>query len=186
MTFLDSSKCIPWHSELGPHVEESAQGSTHRLAIHDWDVGQSELTLHPTKHMLFKQTWPKKQSLSNRQVSIHWPFWHLSFGAQFVSDKHSSMQIPSTQFIFSGQLWSEIQVLGTRTHSTSPFPVNEGGQVHLLMWFTVWQFAFNPQGLRASQGALHCPLIQTSLDLQLMSAKQRARKQMMIIDDYPK
>ena len=171
---------IPWHSEFGPQVDSSAQGSTHRLAIHDWDVGQSELTLQPTKHMLFKQTCPRKQSLSNRQVNIHCPFWHLSFGAQFVSDKHLSMQIPSTQFICFGQLWSDIQVLGIRTHSTSPFPVKDGGQVHRILCLTVWHWAFSPHGFLAAQGALHWPLIQTSLDLQLMSAKHRATQKMII------
>ena len=173
---------LPWHSELGPQAEDPAQGSTHRFPIHPWDVGQSEFTLQPTKHMLFKQTCPRKQSLSNLQVSIHCPFWHLSFGAQFVSDKHFSIQIPSTQFICSGQLWSEMQVLGTRTHSTSPFPVKDGGHVHRFKCCTVWHLAFKPQGFLSAQGALHWPLTQTSLDLQLMSAKHRAEmmKQEMI------
>ena len=165
---------LPWHSEFGPQVDGSAQGSTHRLAMHDCDVGQSGLTLQPTRHILFKQTCPRKQSLSNLQVNIHCPFWHLSLGAHCVSAKHFNIHIPSTQFIWSGQLWSEIQVFGTRTHSTSPFPVKDGGQVHLFLCLTVWHWALSPHGFRSAQGALHWPLTHTSLDLQLMSAKQRA------------
>ena len=173
---------LPWHSEFGPQVDGSAQGSTHRLAIHDCDVGQSELTLQPTRHILFKQTCPRKQSLSNLQVNIHCPFWHLSLGAHCVSAKHLSIQIPSIQFICSGQLWSEMQVFGTRTHSTSPFPVKDGGQVHCFLCFTVWHWALSPQGFLSAQGALHWPLIQTSLDLQLISAKHRAKSEKRV--DY--
>ena len=57
-----------WHLAFGPQ-ESPTQGSVQRLLMHVFDSGQSEFARQPTIHILFRQTWPRKQSLSTRHVT---------------------------------------------------------------------------------------------------------------------
>ena len=123
------------HWALGPQ-DSCPQGSEHLLPTHDWEVGQSEAVLQPTEQTPPKQTCPRKQSLSSLQVNLHCPWEHLSLLAQSSSDLQASMQMPSGQIMLLGQAWSERQVFGIRTHSTSAFPVKPSGHVHCFLCFT--------------------------------------------------
>ena len=69
------------HWELGPH-EAWVQGSVHLFPTQDCEVGQSKGCLQPTEQAPLRQTWPKKQSLSSLQVSLHWP------KIKMISDKN--------------------------------------------------------------------------------------------------
>lgn len=120
------------HWALGPQ-DAWPQGSLHLFPTQLCEVGQSFIDLQPTVQTPDRQTWPKKQSLSNLQFSLHWPWEHLSLEAQSLSLLQPSIQIPSGQIMPGLQPEFDRQVSGIRTHSTSAFPVKPSGQEHCLL-----------------------------------------------------
>ena len=165
------STCLSsaWQRALGPQVA-TEQGSTHWLAMQDCVEGQSVCSLQPTRHILLRQTWPRKQSLSTRHVSMHCPLLQRSLAAHSLSEPQRSMQMPSWQPIpLAGQATSLTQVVGMRTHSTSELPVNWGGHEQSFLWPAVEHSALTPHALGSEHGSRHRPAVQISLVLQLPS-----------------
>jgi len=92
------------HLAFGPH-DVASHGFTHLFAKHASFALQSSSARQPNEHILFRQMWPRKQSLSNRQVSKQLPLMHFSFNA------HSSSAIQIGKQTFSRQVLPSLQSL---------------------------------------------------------------------------
>ena len=79
-----------WQLAFGPQ-ESPRQGSVQRLLMQVFDSGQSLLARQPTIHILLRQTWPRKQSLSTRHVTEKW------------KDENSRRVFPSRDMITKGK-----------------------------------------------------------------------------------
>lgn len=139
---------------LGPHGLIS-QGFMHLLFKHDSLPLQSSSLWHPKTHLLCRQMWPRKQSLSTRQVRTQFPEMHFSFKAQSWSEPQTGMHIVSAQVLPSEQSVFDEQATGIRTHSMSEFPVKPAGQVHCFSCRWVRHSAFIPQACCRSHGFMH-------------------------------
>jgi len=101
------------HLAFGPHGVAS-HGFTHLLPRHASFALQSSSARQPNEHMLFRQMWPRKQSLSSRQVSRQLPRMHFSFNA------HSLSTVQIGRQTFSWQVLPSLQ---------SPLPRQDTGTV---------------------------------------------------------
>lgn len=90
------------HLAFGPHGVAS-HGLTHLLPEHASFALQSSSARQPKVHILFRQMWPRKQSLSSRQVSKQLLRMHFSFIA------HSSSMVQIGKQTFSRQVLPSLQ-----------------------------------------------------------------------------
>ena len=138
-------------------ITANKQGFLKRLLMQDSSVVQSEFCWQPMVHMLLRQMWLKKQSLSTRQVSMQLLNTHFLLKTHWESMVQSGMQRPSVQRLLFSQSPSRRQVIRTRMHSVLGDPMNPAEQEQLVSCFSGRHWAFIPQKPSMGQGLTHCP-----------------------------
>jgi len=128
------------------------------LNAHSWSAW------HTGRHILSLQVLPSEQSELDSQETGTKNDWKTQKYCEYYKQKNSEY--------FSLLPVRNLHLL--RTHSTSWFPVNPGGQLHCLLWLNTRHSAFIPHAERWSHGLLHCPCRHLSVKLHSSSDWQDA------------
>lgn len=100
------------HLAFGPQGVAS-QGLMHLFVMHASFALQSSSARQPKVHMLCRQMWPRKQSLSSLQVNRQFPRTHFSLNAHSLSLEHMGRHTLSRQVFPSLQSLVSLQDTGT-------------------------------------------------------------------------